>query len=121
VSDSVEEGQADLDASLLFEQVFVDRARLAGTVRRSLQGRDQVSLTEVIALAPVEQGLAELVSYLALDDDGFEVVFDDSVQVRIGWSDGSGAERTATLPAVTYVRSGRRHLPTQGTAQEVSS
>jgi hypothetical protein len=111
VSDSVAEGDAELDASLLFEQVFVDRARLAGTIRRFLQGRDQVTLADVIASAPVEQGLAEVVTYLALDDDGFNVVFDDSAEVRVSWLDDAGAERTAILPAVTYVRAGRGPAP----------
>jgi hypothetical protein len=111
VSDAVAEGEADLDASLLFEQVFVDRARLAGTVRRSLQACDQISLSDLLTVAPVEQGLAEVVTYLALDDESFEVVFDDGVQVQISWDDASGVARRATLPGVTFVRMGHRSVP----------
>jgi hypothetical protein len=106
-SDDVDEGDDELDASLLFDQVFVDRARLGETVRRALQGRDQVDLGEVLTVAPVEHGLAEVVTYLALDDESFDVVFDDTVRSHLTWHDPDGAPRTVTLPGVTYVRTGR--------------
>jgi hypothetical protein len=104
VSDQVSEGEGAVDDALLFDQVFVDRARLTSTVRRALQARDQVELTELVAAAPIEQGLAEVVGYLALDDDAFRVVFDDSVRTTLSWRDDDSVTRTATLPGVSYVR-----------------
>lgn len=107
-SSEVVEGEEDLDAALLFEQVFVDRDRLAGSVRRALQGRRQVDLADVIARAPVEQGLAEIVTYLSLEDEAFQIVFDESVRVRVAWRDHEhhgvdGVERAVHLPGVTFV------------------
>lgn len=109
-STGVVAGESDLDASLLFEQVFVDRVRLTATVRRALQSRDQITLCEVVATAPVEQGLAEVVTYLALDDDTFDVVFDELHPTQLTWDDVDGSRRTATMPSVSYVRltDGRR-------------
>ena len=43
-SSSVEPGQDGFDAATLFEQVYVDAARLSNSVRRSLQHRSQVGL-----------------------------------------------------------------------------
>jgi hypothetical protein len=106
-SGDVSEGGDDVDSSLLYEQVFVDRARLCATVRRALQGRDQVDLREVVEAAPLEEGLAEVVAYLALDDAAFDVVFDDAVRSRVTWAERDGVRRAVTLPAVTFVRAAR--------------
>jgi hypothetical protein len=103
-SSGVVDGAPDLDATLLFEQVFVDRARLTSTVRRALQSKDQVTLQDLVDEAPIEQGLAEVVTYLALDDDTFAVVFDERRPTHLAWHDADGVHRTATLPTVSYVR-----------------
>jgi hypothetical protein len=106
-SASVEPGQDGFDSSTLFEQVYVDPARLSLGVRRSLQHRTQVGLAELLREQPLEQGLAELVTYLSLTDDTFRVVFDDTVREHVNWLDSDDHMRTATLPGVTFARSAR--------------
>lgn len=96
-------GEADVDDSVLFEQVYVDSARLVENVRQALRRQSQVGLAEVVAAEPLTQGLAELVAYLSLADTAFSVVFDAERVERIAWQDASGSGRIATLPAVTYV------------------
>jgi hypothetical protein len=54
---------------------------------------------------PLRQGLAELVTYLSLSDPAFEVVFDETAREQVTWRDG-GADRTATVPRVTFARRG---------------
>ena len=103
-SGDVVAGESGVDASLLFMQVYVDRERLATAVRRALQARDHVGLTELLETQPVEHGLAELVGYLSLEDDTFDVTFDEALRLRVFWVDADGIERAATLPAVTYSR-----------------
>jgi len=98
------EGQAQVDDSVLFEQVFVDPARLVEIVRRSLRHRSQVGLADVIAAEPLTQGLAELVAYLSLTDAAFSVVFDADRTEQVTWLDSFGSQRIATLPTVTFVR-----------------
>jgi hypothetical protein len=97
-------GEPDVDTSLLFEQVHVDRERLARAVRRQLQSRDQVGLVELLEVEPVEQGLAEIIGYLALEDGGFDVTFDESARQQVTWATPEGVVRSATVPAVTYSR-----------------
>jgi hypothetical protein len=113
IDSSVDSGTVEVDPSALFEQVYVDRTVLASGVRKALQHRSQVSLSEFLRDNPLEQGLAELVGYLSLTDDAFGVVFDDGMHEQVSWHD-DGHERIATLPRVTYVRSvgsGEGELP----------
>jgi hypothetical protein len=108
---AIDVGHAELDPVLLFDQVYVDPVPLAGAVRRSLQARSQVSLGDVVAGRPLEFGLAELVTYLTLDDSAFELVFDEAERETVTWTDDGGAQRRATLPMVIYVRNGSTPAP----------
>jgi len=105
IDSSVDVGDEEVDADAMFEQVYVDRAALARDVRRALQHRGQVGLPEIVRDNPLENGLAELVGYMSLDDDAFGVVFDEEAREQVSWHDPDGRERVATLPRVTYVRS----------------
>lgn len=102
-SAAVTSGDTEFDASVLFEQVFVDPQRLAQAVRRSLEQASQVGLDAVVARAPLTQGLAELVNYLSLTDDAFTIDFDDEHTDQVRWCDADGSSRVATLPRVTFV------------------
>src|SRR6202042_392346 len=62
-SGSVRDAEEQTDPAVLFEQVFVDPEPLRGGVRRALQRSTQIGLAELIADHPLEQGLAELVTY----------------------------------------------------------
>jgi len=96
----------EVDPAVLFEQVYVDPAPLRGGVRRALQHNPQVGLAELIAEHPLEHGLAELVTYLALQDETFRVVFDEHRREQVSWQEPDGRARTATLPGVTFARAG---------------
>ncbi|HET7305339.1 MAG TPA: DUF3375 domain-containing protein [Segeticoccus sp.] len=100
----VAEGDADVDTSSLFEQVQVDPVRLAGNVRTLLRQRDQVRLEEVLERHPPEQGLAEVVAYLALAEEDLDVVFDEDTTTEIPYTDTVGTERLLRLPLVTLAR-----------------
>lgn len=104
-SANIEAADTEFAAIGLFEQVYVDKARLEMTVRRALQQQPQIGLHSLISMQPLEQGLAELVSYLALTDANFTVVFDEDNADQIQWVDAAGTARVAELPRVTFVRS----------------
>jgi hypothetical protein len=98
-------GKGDgVDASALFEQVHIDKARLQAHIRRSLQTRAQVSLPTLIEAQPLRQGLAELVAYLSLAAEDPAAVIDESVRQKVSWVDAEGCRRRATLPTVVYTR-----------------
>ena len=101
-------GDGDLDASALFSQVRVDKAALAGHVRQMLQQRAQVSLGEVVAAHPLQQGLGELVAYLQLASEASNSVVDETVQETVVWQvtpdPAAPQQRRAHLPRVIFVR-----------------
>lgn len=103
-SDGIEEGHADGDSTALFEQIHIDPEPLIGHVRTLLRRRDQVTLADVIAETPLDQGLAELITYLSLTDDSFTKVFDESATETVSWTDDAGAQRGAHVPRVIYLR-----------------
>ncbi|MCG6868983.1 MAG: DUF3375 domain-containing protein [Gammaproteobacteria bacterium] len=98
----------DVDAAALFSETVVDKDALARHVRRALQGASRVTLGELCERWPLQQGLAELVTYLALADDRFDSTVDEAVEDVIVWrgQDRDGIERMkqARLPRVVFMR-----------------
>lgn len=118
-SDHVEAGDDDFEVDALYDQVHVDPERLARTVRATLTapgGPGEVALADLLEAAPLEHGLAELVTYLSLEDPRFVVVHDDERTDEVRWEgeapsgpvadDGAPdpVVRVARLPRVTYAR-----------------
>ncbi|MFZ3017176.1 MAG: DUF3375 domain-containing protein [Gallionella sp.] len=95
---------ADVAADALFGHVVVDKAQLAAQVRQSLQTRQQVTLEELLSEFPLEHGLAELVTYLALASEDSKALFDDDNCDVVRWVDGGGVSRSASLPRVIFSR-----------------
>jgi len=87
-------GDQAVDAQALFSQVRVDKAALAGHVRKSLQTRRQVTLAELLQSRPLQQGLGELVAYLQLASESPNTVVDESVQDTVAWQVVGEADTT---------------------------
>lgn len=96
----------DVDAEALFAQTFVDQARLAGTIRAVLPENSSALLSDVIAMHPIEQGAAEIVGYLALNDEDVTVDMDDTDESLLEYCDpaDTGITKRARLPKVTVRR-----------------
>ncbi len=105
---TLQAGDEDIDPSALFDQVVVDKARLARHIRHALQEKAQITLSELISSQPLQHGLAELVAYLQLGSETFSTVVDEDTQEPIRWqavaADGLALTRSAQLPRVIFVR-----------------
>lgn len=101
-------GDEDIDPSALFEQVVVDKARLNRHIRHALQDKAQITLSELVAAQPLQQGLAELVTYLQIGSDAFSAVVDEDADEPVRWqvlaASGDPVMRTAHLPRVIFMR-----------------
>ena len=97
---------AHVDADLLFNQTFIDQARLVEIIRDMLPESSSALLSDVIAMHPIEQGAAEIVGYLALDDDDVTVDMDNTDQTLLDYPDPDDPAITkrARLPKVTVRR-----------------
>jgi hypothetical protein len=93
---------AELDASVLFEQVYIDRERLRSRIRRALQTRRTITLAELLEAVPLEQGLAELIAWLSLATAEGLGVIDEEREHEVFWDDDSGRVRRATVPVVIF-------------------
>jgi len=95
-----------VDPNLLFTQTFVDQARLIANIRAVLPEHSAALLSDIVAMYPIEQGAAEIISYLALEDGDMAVEMDDSDESILEYADPSdpGSAKRARLPKVTVRR-----------------
>jgi len=110
----LEDGDDDIDTARLFEQHVVDKARLRKILRQALRRQSQISLRALLVTQPLQQGLAELVTWLELAHagssglDGLRATVDDEVQEIVEWAmqgiDGSTIRRRAQMPRVVFAR-----------------
>ncbi|MDD4867276.1 MAG: DUF3375 domain-containing protein [Mycobacterium sp.] len=96
----------EIDTDLLFAQSFVDQARLVGIVRSVLPERSSALLSDVVAMYPIEQGAAEIVGYLALNDEDVTVDMDPTEETLLEYRDPTDPDisKRARLPKVTVRR-----------------
>lgn len=101
-------GDEDIDPATLYDQVVVDKLRLTRHIRHTLQTCTQITLTELVAMQPLEQGLAELVAYLQLGSETFATVVDEDTLEVVRWQviadDGCALTRSARLPRLIFTR-----------------
>lgn len=103
----VEAGEEDVDASALFDQVVVDPERLRRNIHSLLDEHDQISLADVVAQHPLEQGLAELVTYFSLPSEDLLAAVEEGMKESIEWQDERGVSRVAKIPLVLFTRKAR--------------
>jgi len=94
----------EVPSDALFNNVYVDKERLAGRIRRALQTRSQVSLVELVQAHPLEQGLAELIAYMSLAAADGASIIDDNRNQTLNWTDDEGRIRQGTMPVVVFCR-----------------
>jgi hypothetical protein len=106
VESRISDAGEEVDAELLFTQTYIDQVRMAETIRAILPENSSALLSDVIAVAPIEQGAAEIVGYLALNDEDVSIEMDDSDETVLEYADPVDPDitRRARLPKVTVRR-----------------
>lgn len=106
VDSSVTTATEDVDPTLLFAQTYVDSARLLANVRDEIPPRSSALLADIVAAHPIEQGIAEIVGYLALQDDEVTIEMDLAQETTLVYPDpdDSSVMRRVRLPQVTVRR-----------------
>ncbi len=104
---ALENGIAEIDTEALYAQVIVDKAGLVKHIRHALQERTQITLRELTELQPLKHGVAEIVTYLQLGTEQFNLAVDEAAQEFIVWrtqnTAGEDVHKRARLPRVIFV------------------
>ncbi|MDX9688064.1 DUF3375 domain-containing protein [Halopseudomonas formosensis] len=96
------EGTADTDADALFNQIHVDKTRLLANLRLALRHQPRISLGELLQTYPLEQGLAELVTWLELATADRHSAIDENQTQLVSWHDERGHPRRASVPLIIF-------------------
>ncbi len=105
INDHIELGNdSNYTPEALFEQIYVDKQRLLHHLKRRLQQQEQVNLPELLEQHPLEQGLAELITWLNIASEDDNAFFDETRQDLICWQDENRRTRSARLSRVVFSR-----------------
>lgn len=106
VDSTVSTATEDVDAELLFAQTYVDQTRLLGHVREEIPPHSSALLADIVTAHPIEQGIAEVVGYLSLQDDEVMIDLDDTQETVLAYPDPDDPSviRRVRLPQVTVTR-----------------
>ncbi len=97
-------GDAEISLESVGELVAhseIDFRRLHGHVQSLLEERDQISVADLLAVYPAEQGLGSLMGYLAI---GARNGVRSELKERVCWLGLDGVERCAIIPCVYFVK-----------------
>ncbi|MBI3117650.1 MAG: DUF3375 domain-containing protein [Candidatus Hydrogenedentes bacterium] len=100
----LETGDAALDLAALFAGVVIDKGELLAHIRQALQTQSQVTLRELLVARPLQQGLAELVTYLQLASEWEHAVVEEHLLDVVEWQSQEGVARRARLPRIIFAR-----------------
>lgn len=80
----------------------IDFRRLREHIRALLAEQEQVSVARILERFPAEQGLGSVVGYLAI---GMRSGVCSTQRERVHWRGRDGAERSASIPCIYFLRS----------------
>ena len=99
------EENLDEEIADLYHQFYVDEAALAQRIAQVLERRTEVTLAELIELYPVEQGLSEIVAYLAIATKAEQHrINDTTIESIVIPSTEPETQLCLTLPQVVFRR-----------------
>ena len=99
------EENLDEEIADLYHQFYVDEAALAQRIAQVLERRAEVTLAELIELYPVEQGLSEIVAYLAIATKAEQHrINDTTIESIVIPSTEPETQLCLTLPQVVFRR-----------------
>ncbi len=98
------EDEQEIDTSALFNLVYIDRERLYRNIEAALEDTDQIRLDELVEQNPLEQGLAELLTYLHIAEVETYASVSEDVKDLIWWNGEGDRIRKAHFPRVIFIR-----------------
>ena len=102
---AIEDGKADVDTGLLFEQFFVDVEALRSNVRHVLRDKSQAALSEVIQHYHTTKGVAEVLGYMQIaTSDGRHHINHEGAETLTIQNTEAGKEYLMQVPLIIFNR-----------------
>ncbi|MCS2157694.1 DUF3375 domain-containing protein [Scandinavium sp. H11S7] len=105
IQQMLENGDEDIDINVLFSQNVVDKTRLLRNIRLALQTRTQISFSELLHHYPIQQGLAEVITYIQLASESITATVDEQIVDTLTWTTAKGEEKRAMVNRIIFTRS----------------
>lgn len=98
--------EEELDPAALFQAIIVDKKRLQEQIALALADKSQITLAALLTEFPLQEGLAELVTYFSLAAEGtltgVNAHIDEAARDRVRWTDREGTERQGNIPRIIF-------------------
>jgi hypothetical protein len=102
---TIEEGAADADAHVLFNQFYVDMDALHGNIKTLLRSHTQVSLSQVLHYCNPTKGIAEILGYMQIAaSDGRHFVNNEKKEQVIVENTETGESYSLKTPLIIFNR-----------------
>ena len=88
---------------ILFDQFEMNRQELEANITQLLQKNSSVTLSEVVKSYPIQNGLAEVITYFSIATKSEIHQIDGKIKENIPW-ENEEEKRLITLPQVIFVR-----------------
>lgn len=96
--------EEEIDTSQLFNLTYINTARLQENIEYFLDKKNQVRLKEIIENFPLEEGLAELISYINLAEKDPLALIEETEKDKVVWTGKNGEQRQARFPGIIFNR-----------------
>jgi hypothetical protein len=87
------------DFGLLYKQFVVDKRKLENQIKQSLEGREEISLGEVISKFPIEKGLSEIITYFSIATQNVKAKINEDEQESVIIDQKN---KTVSIPKVIF-------------------
>ncbi len=102
---SVEEGKADADTDILFEQFYINIDELRDNIKHLLRSRSQVALSELLDHYKPTKGVAEILGYMQIATaDGRHYINNDKVEQLNVTNVDTGKTYSLKAPLIIFNR-----------------
>jgi hypothetical protein len=101
----VEEGKADADTNILFEQFYINIDQLRDNVKTLLRSHSQVSLSRVLDHYQPTKGIAEILGYMQIaTGDSRHFIDNDIIENLVVTNEDSGKTYSLKAPLIIFNR-----------------
>ncbi len=94
---------ANLDA--LFDRFELDKQEIQNKIKVLLKDKSEISLADILKIHPIENGLAEIITYVSIASRNQKHRIDSDKKVAVAWkNEEEEAQKKIMLPNVIFVR-----------------